>query len=139
MSAPEAIRTLHGLYTEAMDAAAWSAVGELFARGRLTGPDGATVAEGAAGVQGLYSSMVRLHDGSPRTRHVTANAVIEVDGDTATSRSAFVVHQQLEGLPLQAICAGRYLDRFACTDGAWHFVERQFFLDQVGDLSGHLA
>lgn len=139
MSAHEAVRALHGLYTEAMDAADWTTVGELFARGRLTGPDGATVAEGGAGVRDLYSSMVLLHDGSPRTRHITANAVIEVDGDTATSRAAFVVHQQLDGAPLQAICAGRYLDRFSCTDGSWHFVERQFHLDQVGDLSGHLA
>lgn len=139
MSAHEEIRTLHGLYTEAMDAADWAAVGELFARGRLTGPDGAVVAKGSSGVRSLYSSMVRLHDGSPRTRHVTANAVVEADGDTASSRAAFVVHQQLEGGPLQPICAGRYHDRFARTDGQWHFVERRFFLDQVGDLSGHLA
>jgi len=42
-------------------------------------------------------------------------------------------------LPLQAICAGRYHDRFVRADGAWHFAARDYsMLDMIGDLSQHM-
>jgi 3-phenylpropionate/cinnamic acid dioxygenase small subunit len=137
--ASEQIRNLLGRYCEAMDAADWDAVGQLFSAGALTDEDGQVVARGAEAVAALYRVMVQLYDGTPRTRHLTTNAVIEVDGDTASCRSAFLVLQQLVGSPLVPIAAGRYRDRFTCVDGSWQFTERAFVLEQAGDLSSHLG
>jgi 3-phenylpropionate/cinnamic acid dioxygenase small subunit len=137
--AHEQIRNLLGRYCEAMDAADWRGVGELFAGGALTDGDGNELARGAEAVAAMYAGMVQLHDGSPRTRHLTVNAVLDVTGDTAACRSSFVVLQQVPGGPLQPIAAGRYRDRFTCDAGAWSFAERAFLLDQSGDLSRHLG
>jgi 3-phenylpropionate/cinnamic acid dioxygenase small subunit len=137
--AHEAIRNLLGRYCELMDAADWQQVGVLFADAKLVGPAGEPVAEGAAAVAALYERGTRLHDGSPRTRHITANTVIEVAGAAATAHSSYVVFQSADGFPLQPIITGRYQDAFACVDGTWRFARRQFFVDAVGDLSHHLT
>src|SRR3954469_9394191 len=123
-----------------MDAGDWSGLGALFADGVLTdGGSGAEVARGTAAVAALYGGMVMLHDGSPRTRHLTTNPVITVDGDDATCRSSFAVLQQVGDGPLAPIAAGRYADRFVRVDGTWRFAVRAFHLDQVGDTSRHLV
>jgi hypothetical protein len=70
---------------------------------------------------------------------VTSNTIIDVDGDTATARSAYVVFQAVDALALQPIITGRYVDAFACRDGVWRFASRQFFVDHVGELSHHLT
>jgi 3-phenylpropionate/cinnamic acid dioxygenase small subunit len=78
---------------------------------------------------------------SPRTRHVTANPVIEVDDEKGTAhvRSSYVVFQSTDGFPLQPIVTGRYADSFVRTDdGTWRWAERRYALDHVGDLSHHL-
>ena len=141
MSVHEDVRNLLGTYCEVMDAGDWAGLGALFAEGRLTDGDGRVVAEGAEAVARLYAGLVVLHDGSPRTRHLTTNPVIEVgeDGDTATCRSSFAVLQQVGDGPLVPVAAGRYRDRFVRRHGAWCFAERAFHLDQVGDTSQHLA
>jgi 3-phenylpropionate/cinnamic acid dioxygenase small subunit len=137
--AHEAIRNLLGRYCELMDAAAWAELGRFFADAELVGPDGTVIAAGAAAVQKLYEHGTRLYDGSPRTRHVTANTVLDVGIDTAEARSSYVVFQAAEGLVLQPIISGRYRDTFTCTDGVWRFARRQFFVDHAGDLSHHLT
>jgi ketosteroid isomerase-like protein len=137
--AHEAIRNLLGRYCALMDAADWASVGELFAEATLIGPTGQPVAEGAAAVTALYERGTRLHDGSPATRHITANSVIEIDGDTATATSSYVVFQGLDGFPLQPIITGRYADGFTRLAERWRFARRQFFVDHVGDLSQHLT
>ncbi|MCW2497401.1 nuclear transport factor 2 family protein [Jatrophihabitans sp.] len=137
--AHEAIRNLLGSYTELMDAADWPAVGELFADASLVTSDGAVFAAGAAQVQALYENGTRLYDGSPRTRHITANPIITVDGPSASVRSSYVVFQAVPGMPLQPIITGRYRDEFALADGAWRFARRCFLVDHVGELSHHLT
>jgi 3-phenylpropionate/cinnamic acid dioxygenase small subunit len=139
MSDHEQIRNLLGVYCEVMDAGDWDGLGALFAHGALTDGDGNEVARGAQAVAALYGATVVLHDGSPRTRHLTTNPVIDVTGDTATCRSSFAVLQQVGDGPLAPVAAGRYRDRFVRADGAWRFAERAFHLDQVGDTSQHLA
>jgi 3-phenylpropionate/cinnamic acid dioxygenase small subunit len=136
--AHEAVRNLLGSYCEAMDAGDWMAFGALFERGELQDERGRVIARGAAAVTDLWTRMVRLHDGSPRTRHLVTGPVIEVDGGTATCRSSFAVLQQVGDGPLQPIAAGRYRDTFSA-DGGWHFTSRQFLLDQEGDLSQHMV
>jgi SnoaL-like protein len=120
-----------------MDAADFDGVGELFADGALLDDGGWEIVRGRDAVADFYRRIVILHDGSPRTRHVTADPIIEIDepAGTATARSTYVVHQ--DGLPAP-IVAGRYHDRFRCIDGVWRFAERRFFVDRAGDLSAHL-
>jgi hypothetical protein len=83
----------------------------------------------------------RYDDGTPRTKHVTTNLVIDADDDaaTATARSYFTVFQQLKGFPLQPVIAGRYHDSFARVDGEWCLTERVILCDLIGDLSHHLT
>ncbi len=130
-------------YAARVDAGDFAAVAELFEHARYKGggPDDPGV-EGAAPVQQIFESMVRRYDdGTPRTKHVTTNLVIDADdaAGTAESRSYYTVFQQVDGTPLQPIIAGRYHDRFAVLDGAWCLVERVIFCDLVGDLSRHLT
>jgi 3-phenylpropionate/cinnamic acid dioxygenase small subunit len=136
----EAIRNLLGRYCELMDAGDWDGLGDLFADAvLLDDTSGAEVARGRDGVRRLYAA-TQTYDGSPRTRHLTTNTIIEMgDADRATARSAFVVFQATDALPLQPIAAGRYRDSFECVDGQWRFTERRFALDLTGDLSHHLT
>lgn len=139
MSDADDIRNLLGSYCELMDAADWVAVGAMFADARLTAQDGSVVAAGAEAVQRLYENGTRMYDGSPRTRHITANSVIDVHGDAATARSAYIVFQGVEAFTLQPIISGRYRDEFVRTGDGWRFAQRQFLVDHVGDLSHHLT
>jgi 3-phenylpropionate/cinnamic acid dioxygenase small subunit len=123
-----------------MDGGDFAGLAALFADAVLATEDGTVFATGAAEIQAMWDAQTMLYDGSPRTRHVTANPVIDVDeaAGTATVRSSYVVFQQTDALPLQPIIGGRYVDMFARHDGAWRWSERRYAVDQVGDLSHHL-
>jgi 3-phenylpropionate/cinnamic acid dioxygenase small subunit len=138
--AHEAIRNLLGRYCELMDAGDWPGLADLLRHAVLMDFEGYEAARGYDGVLAMYRDGTQTYDGSPRTRHLTSNSVIEVDGATGTAvaRSSFAVFQATDTMPLQPIAAGRYRDRFEQRDGQWVFVERAFALDQIGDLSQHL-
>jgi hypothetical protein len=135
----EAIRNLLGTYSLLLDEGDFDGLGRMFTRAVLLDDRGREAARGAESATALWNGLIRRYDGSPRTRHVVAGPVIEVTGDTAVARSTFLVLQQTGAGRLEAICAGRYRDEFACTDGTWHFTVRQFFLDQAGDMSKHMV
>lgn len=139
----EAIRNLLGLYCELIDAGDFDGVGELFAGAVLRDDAGNETARGRDGVAALYTATTRRHaDGTPRTRHLTLNPIIEVDAaaGTATARSSYVVLQATDAVPLQPIISGRYRDRFARLEGGgWAFTERAFSVDLVGNLADHLT
>lgn len=139
-SAHEVIRNLLGRYCELMDAGDFGAVADLLADAVLRDDDGREVARGREAIARLYDAGTRLHDGSPRTRHLTVNTIIDLDdkAGTATARSAYVVLQATDALALQPIITGRYRDRFELLHGEWRFTERVFTVDLVGDLSHHL-
>jgi 3-phenylpropionate/cinnamic acid dioxygenase small subunit len=139
--AHEAIRNLLGRYCELIDAGELDALNDLFADAVLRDDAGTELGRGREGAARVYAGVRIYDDGTPRTRHLTTNSIIEVDEDagTATARSVYVVFQATDALPLQPIIAGRYRDRFARHDGAWHFTERVFGVDLVGDLSQHLT
>jgi hypothetical protein len=136
------IESLLYRYAEAIDAGDFEAVGGLFAHGRICGPDGVPYATGADEVTRMYEATTRRYpdDGTPKTRHMISNPIIDVDSaaSTATSRSRFTVYQATESLPLQPIIAGDYHDRFARVDGRWTFGERVMLPALYGDLSQHL-
>jgi hypothetical protein len=88
----------------------------------------------------MFTSTTRLYpDGTPCTKHVTTNLIVEIDDEagTAATRSYFTVMQSVPALPLQPIVAGRYHDRFVRDGSVWRFAERRFFIDLVGDVSQH--
>ncbi len=90
----------------------------------------------------LWQSGVTVYpDGTPRTKHVVTNPIIEVDAaaGTATCRSYYTVFQQAGDFALQPIVAGRYHDQFERVDGKWRFVFRDYsMMDMIGDVSHHL-
>jgi 3-phenylpropionate/cinnamic acid dioxygenase small subunit len=94
-----------------------------------------------AAITAMYTQFTRVYPetGTPRTRHVTSNVIIEPDGANAARAQSYVlVHQATDVLPLQPIIGGRYYDRFAKTEGAWRFTERRMEMDLFGNLSAHL-
>ena len=144
MTAPShvAVANLLYRYAELMDLGQFEGAAELFADARILLDSRHDVSTDAAGVLAIWiRDVIRYPDGTPRTKHVTTNAIIDVDEatGTATSRSYYTVFQQTDDLPLQPIVAGRYHDRFARRDDRWYFTERDYSLvDLIGDLSHHL-
>ena len=137
----EAIRNLLGRYCELMDAGHFAGLAELFAHATLADEHGNVFATGAAEMRAMWERQTILYDGSPRTRHVTANPVIDVDETVGVAQvsASYVVFQGTDEMPLQPIVTGRYLDTFTRDqDGVWHFTQRRYALDHVGDLSHHL-
>mgnify|MGYP003544453810 FL=1 len=137
-----AITALLYRYAECIDAADFDGIGALFADGKITneGYRGAIVGRDA--VHDLYAGTNRVHsDGTLRTRHLATNVFVDIDesAGTATARSAFVVFQATNALPLQPIVAGRYHDAFAHGVHGWHFTHRHILLEQVGDVHEHLT
>jgi 3-phenylpropionate/cinnamic acid dioxygenase small subunit len=135
-----AIENLVYAYAERIDAGDLDGVAELFRHGRLH-PAPGVVIEGVERVRALYASTTRLHDdGTPRTRHMTTNVIVELgdDGGSGSARSYYTVFQQTDDLPLQPIIAGHYHDTFHRVDGEWCFDTREIFVDLTGDLSQHL-
>jgi hypothetical protein len=136
-----AIETLIMTYAERVDLGDFAGVADLFdgATYRSVLGDDVMVQEGRDAVLNTFETLVRRYpDGTPRTKHVTTNVLVEVDGNTATARSYYTVMQQTDVLPLQPIICGRYHDAFAKQDDGWRFTDRLIFSDLVGDLSEHL-
>ncbi len=144
MPADTQITNLLYRYAECIDAGDLPGAAALFehARIRIGGSDAAHDTIDAAGLLGIWRSLIVIHpDGTPRTKHVTTNAIVEIDerAGTASCRSYYTVLQQTDELPLQIIVTGRYHDRFECVDGQWRFSYRDLTLiDMVGDVSQHL-
>ncbi len=122
-------------YAELIDAGDFDGVGVLLGRGNFMG------VAGPAALAGLSPATTRRYPdarNTPRTRHLVLNPIVDVDGDTATARSTFVVVQRTDTLALQPIVVGRYRDSFARDDAGWYFTERLVDVEMVGDVSQHL-
>lgn len=139
LSSYRAIENLIATYAELVDDGDFAGLGRLLADATFGG-SGASVS-GSDAIEQMFRDMLIVYDdGTPRTKHVTTNVIIDVDEQTgtATSRAYFTVLQALPGLPLQPIVSGRYRDRFDRRDGQWRFAERRVRIDLTGDLSRHL-
>jgi hypothetical protein len=142
LSDADQVRNLLGRYCERLDAGDLTGVGALFERGHLATEDGTVLATGPDEVAEFYQRGTRLHEGSPRTKHLVVDTVLEpaTDGESIVARSSYVVLQAVDGvLALQPIIAGRYVDTFQRSDQRWIWSERRFAVDLTGDLSHHLA
>jgi len=137
-----AINALLMTYAELVDAGRFADVAAMFehATYRIQHGDSPDVSnyQGAAEVQ-AFCEQTRLYpDGTPRTKHVVTNVVINVDGDRADARSYVTVFQQTDVLPLQPIASGRYTDRFERVAGTWRFADRLISGFLLGDRSQHV-
>ena len=134
-----AITNLLYRYGELMDAGDLASAADLFktAQIRMAGHEGL---QDNGALLLSWQRMIRLYPcGTPRTKHLITNPIIETDGDVATCRSCYTVLQSTESFPLQIIASGRYHDRFERAEGKWRFIYRDYtLLDLQGDLSRHL-
>jgi uncharacterized protein (TIGR02246 family) len=141
-TASEAITKLIYTYAERIDAGDFDGVAELFAHATLSFEGFGDIVEGRAAIAALYTRTTRRYeDGTPRTKHVMTNVMVDVadDGATASSRSYFTVLQAVPGeLSLQPVIAGRYRHTYAHADGRWQFSSMHITIDLVGDLGHHM-
>jgi hypothetical protein len=139
-AAESAIAALIYGYAERIDAGDLAGVASLFAQARYRSSGGGEYRGHEAVLRVLTERVILYADGTPRTKHVTTNLLIEVDhaAGGATARAYFTVYQQVDSGPLQAIVAGRYQDRFARDRDTWRFADRLIHVDLIGDLSRHL-
>jgi 3-phenylpropionate/cinnamic acid dioxygenase small subunit len=142
LPAATAITNLLARYAELIDAGDFVGIGELFAHATITTDGSDSVSfTGAAQVQSMYDGTTRKHaDGTPRSKHVITNPIVELDGpDSARCRSYYTVFMCTETLPLQPIVAGRYRDGFERVDGVWRWATRHMIVEFVGNISEHLT
>lgn len=134
-----AIQKLVFSYPYHLDRGDFDAMAALFARADVYMPGATPVRSDPQGVARAFREFVQVYaDGTPRTRHLTTNLIIEPDGpDRATAHCYVMVFQQTRTLALQPIIGGDYRDRFAKIDGQWFFTERHIGNDLFGDLSAH--
>lgn len=140
-----AIKQLIYQYADHIDRGDLRAVAAMFSRGRViaTDKDGReTEFEGEEAVYRLMAAFTRLYpdDGTPHTKHMTTNVMIELeaDGQSASTQAYCIVFQALPDFPLQPVIGMRYHDRFEKTDEGWRFSRRRMEVDLLGDLSRHL-
>jgi hypothetical protein len=128
-------------YPELIDGGDFEGIGRLFADATIDAGDGAPYV-GAAAIQEMYERNTRRYDdtGTPHTRHVITNPIVEIDeaAGTAVCRSYVVVFQQVEGFALQPVWSNRYEDRFRRVDGVWRFESKTMSEHMPGDVSRHL-
>ena len=128
-------------YAEYLDSGQLVEAAELFRHARIKVQSQADLLDHTA-LLGIWQQRIKLYPcGTPRTRHVISNPIIDIDeaAGTATVRSCYTVLQATDTLPLQPIAAGRYFDEFERVDGIWRFSFRDYsHLEMIGDLTGHL-
>jgi 3-phenylpropionate/cinnamic acid dioxygenase small subunit len=136
-----AIENLLYTYAERIDGGDLDGVADLFAHGRITTSDGSATFEGRDEVLGMYTAAVVIYPdtANPKTKHVTTNAIIDVEPDgTASARSNYTVLQAIDELSLQPSVTGRCHDTFHRIEATWWFDTRVIFIDQTGNLSRHM-
>ncbi len=136
-----AIENLMYRYAFRLDAGDLAGVAELFRHGEIVAPAADSVVKGYDAVLEMYNNSTRLFEcGTPKTRHIISNVLIEVDSDglKANAQAYFTVVQAAPDFPLQTIISGHYIDSFAKLEGSWHFARREMYPELFGDLSKHL-
>jgi len=126
-------------YAELLDSGDLDGVAALFEHASWGSGTRTERMHGADQVRRMYDGVILYEDGTPRTKHVITNLVIDHENGAtqASARSYFTVLQQKDGA-VQPVIAGRYHDRFEQVDGEWRFAERIIHPDLHGDLSQHM-
>jgi uncharacterized protein (TIGR02246 family) len=120
MSDKDDIRELLARYCFALDADRFEDMAALFT------PDGVweTAFGTGTGRTGIVAQARSIATGPrPRRTHLTTNIVIDLDGDTATAQSNWVVIANSPNGPTIG-SGGGYSDRLEKVDGRWFFKHR---------------
>jgi hypothetical protein len=129
-------------YADRIDSGDFEGVADLFAHAEITVEGTDQLYRGREEALGMYVGTTRRYpNGTPNTKHVMTNVMVDVDEakGTGTSKSYFTVLQEVPGsLTLQPIISGRYRDRFEKVDGSWRFAGMHIIMDLMGDLGHHL-
>lgn len=135
-----AIPNLLYRYADLIDAGDLRGAARLFRHGHLI--SGGERFDNEDAIVAMWESWIRIYeDGTPRTRHLITNPIIELDeaGESAACRSQWTVLQAVDGYPLQIVGSGRYHDQMRRIEGEWCFVERNYArIDLIGDTSAHM-
>ena len=141
MSARDEITSLMNQYGFRIDTGDLEGFASLFEHAEWT-VEGSTPHFGKQDLLDNALSNVRIYaDGTPRTKHITANVELHIDEQHGTAKSEcyVTVLQQTDDFPLQAIFSGHYFDEFERVDGTWRFAKRIMRYTLVGDMSAHLT
>jgi hypothetical protein len=140
MSGATEIANLLFRYCEFIDSGDLVSASSLFEYAKLKMITSTELQDHKAMLALLQQVIVLYADGTPKTKHVVSNAIIDIDEatGTASSRAYYTVFQATENIPLQVIANGRYFDRFEYIDGNWRFTYRNSQSDMLGLISGHL-
>ncbi|MCM8554301.1 MULTISPECIES: nuclear transport factor 2 family protein [Streptomyces] len=140
LSSDRQIENLIVRYSHLVDEGNFAEFGALFDEADFV--FGELTLRGGKAIEDLIGSTLVVHeDGTPRTRHITTNILIEVDeaNGSAVARSYYNILQTAPDLlPLQVVGGGRYSDRFVRRNDAWHFARREVTIDFTGDTRFHL-
>ena len=137
------IQNLLNRYSDAVDRGDFEKVGEMFREADVyfPGEEKPSIRKGTGDFAKHLRKWTRVFPdtGNPKTRHLCVNPIIDFDDAThARCQTYFVVFQAAEGVPLQPIITGTYLDRFEKRKDGWLFSERRELVGQTGNLSAHL-
>jgi hypothetical protein len=133
----------HLIYTYALyiDQGKLDKAAELFTHATVKIPGSIEPADHKAFLQLLQKVVIIYPDGTPKTRHLISNPMIEIDEELgkATATSTFTVLQQTEALPLQIVATGYYNDRFEKHNDRWRFSHRESTLPHIyGNIQHHI-
>jgi uncharacterized protein (TIGR02246 family) len=138
----EAVTKLIYTYAERIDAGDFAGVAEIFGDATLTFEGFGDAVSGREAIEQLYTRTTRRYeDGTPKTKHVMTNVIVDVadDAATASSRSYFTVLQAVPGdLALQPVIAGRYRHTYERVGGRWRVATMHIIIDLMGDLGYHM-
>ena len=137
----EEITALVYRYAELLDGGDIEGVVDLFADATWRSDATGEVRREREDIKSVYDRIV-LYDGTPKTRHLMTNLIIDMaDGaDEATGKCCYTVLQGITaGSPIETILAGRYHDEYKRGPNGWHFADRLFIIDLVGDQSRHFV
>ena len=139
MGAREEITHLMNRYGFTLDTGDFDGFAGLFEHG-VWEMEGSPPTVGKQEMLSALSNLILYEDGTPRTKHVTANVDLEIDKEAGKAKSQcyVTVLQQTDTFPLQVIFSGHYFDDFEQVDGNWHFAKRLIRYQLVGDMGAHL-
>ena len=80
---------------------------------------------GRAAVKAFIAEHYRTQPADRRTKHMCANSLVDVTGDTGAATTDFVAYERLGDGPWQVHTVGQYQDRLIREADMWRFVERR--------------